>query len=360
MSAVSDSDDAGAADTPAAARYLPLRVRSVCDETPDARSLVFDIPDALRARFAYRPGQFLTLRLPLGDRVVPRCYSMSSAPGQDDGLRVTIKRVAGGRGSNWICDHVRPGDLVEAMAPAGAFTPGGLDGDFLLCAGGSGITPVFSILRAALAAGGAGRILLLYANRDAASVIFGAELRSLASAHPDRLQVVHWLDVLQGVPSVAQLAALARGWSQAQAFICGPAPFMDACQAALAGLPMAPERVRVERFVSLPDEGGGVPPADVADGPGRACAVEARYRGRLLRFDCAANESVLEAALRARIELPHACMAGMCASCMCQVESGAVHLRANDALDQRDLDRGWTLSCQALPTTPTLTITFAE
>jgi 3-ketosteroid 9alpha-monooxygenase subunit B len=347
----------------APSRYLSLRVRAVREETADARSLLFDIPAGLAARFAYQPGQFLTLRLPVGGHIVPRCYSMSSAPGQDEGLRVTVKRVAGGCGSNWICDHLKAGDLVDVLAPAGVFTPRGLDGDFLLFAGGSGITPVYSILRAALAGGG-GRILLVYANRDVASVIFRAELQGLASAHPQRLQVVHWLDALQGVPSAAQLAALARGWSAAQAFVCGPAPFMAACEAALAQLPMAPERIRVERYASLPDEaapGAVAGPAGRADpGPGQACAVQARYRGQWLHFDCAAGESVLEAALRANIELPHSCMAGMCASCMCQVESGAVHLRANDALDQRDLDRGWTLSCQALPASPTLTLKFAE
>lgn len=355
-------DSAAAEPSPGpSSRYLQVRVRAVCQETADASSLVLDVPPAAQARFAYSPGQFLTLRLPIGDGHVPRCYSMSSAPGLDAGLRVTVKRVAGGRGSNWICDHLKAGDMLEVLPPAGVFTPRSLDGDFLLFAGGSGITPVYSILRSVLAAGGSGRILLVYANRDVQSVIFRAELQALAAAHPERLQVLHWLDVLQGVPAVAQLAQLARGWNAAQAFICGPAPFMSACEAALALLDMAPAQIRVERFVSLPDEvqTAAAPGAAVA-GPGQACAVEVRYQGQLLRFDCAANESVLEAAQRARIELPHSCMAGMCASCMCQVESGSVHLRANDALDQRDLSRGWTLTCQALPTSPTLTLKFAE
>ena len=127
-------------------RHHALRVRAVVNETHDAKSLVFDVPPELAALFRYKPGQFLTLRLPVQGRHVPRCYSLSSAPAVDDSLRVTVKRVADGRGSNWICDHVQAGDLLEVLAPSGVFTPRSLDGDFLLLAGGSGITPVLSIL----------------------------------------------------------------------------------------------------------------------------------------------------------------------------------------------------------------------
>ena len=236
-----------------AQRYHTLKVQAVVEETHDAKSIVFAVPPELAETFRYRPGQFLTLRLPVLGRHLPRCYSMSSAPTLDETLRVTVKRVQGGRGSNWVCDRVRPGDTLEVMAPAGVFTPASLQGDFLLCAGGSGITPVFSILRSALAHG-QGRIGLLYANRDERSVIFREELNALAAAHPARLQVVHWLDSVQGVPSVAQLAELARPWSQGEAFICGPGLFMDAMVSALDKAGMAAERVHVERFVSLPDE----------------------------------------------------------------------------------------------------------
>ena len=234
-------------------RHHALRVRAVVNETHDAKSLVFDVPPELAALFRYKPGQFLTLRLPVQGRHVPRCYSLSSAPAVDDSLRVTVKRVADGRGSNWICDHVQAGDLVEVLAPSGVFTPRSLDGDFLLLAGGSGITPVLSILRSALLEG-SGRITLLYANRDERSVIFRDELKHLAAAYPTRLQVMHWLDSVQGVPSVAQLAELAKPFRHGQAFICGPGPYMDAAMAALQAIEMMPEQIHVERFASLPDE----------------------------------------------------------------------------------------------------------
>lgn len=339
-------------------RYHRLTVQAVTDETPDARSITLAVPEGLADSFRYGPGQFLTLRLAVGGRHLPRCYSMSSTPGLDDALRVTVKRVAGGRGSNWLCSHLRPGDSLEVMAPAGLFTPAGLEGDFVLAAGGSGITPVFSILRAALARGG-GRIRLLYANRDERSVIFRDALQALAAEHPSRLQVIHWLDSVQGTPSVEQLAAFGHGFEAAQAFICGPGPFMDAMATALAGAGLDRERIHVERFVSLPDE-EEAPPAVAADAPPpvEVAEVSLLLDGSEHHFSCGGSETLLDAAERHGIAVPHSCRVGMCASCMCQVEEGEVVLRHNDALDARDLARRWTLSCQATPATARLRVKF--
>lgn len=339
-------------------RYHRLTVQAVTDETPDARSITLAVPEGLADSFRYGPGQFLTLRLAVGGRHLPRCYSMSSTPGLDDALRVTVKRVAGGRGSNWLCSHLRPGDSLEVMAPAGLFTPAGLEGDFVLAAGGSGITPVFSILRAALARG-SGRIRLLYANRDERSVIFRDALQALAAEHPSRLQVIHWLDSVQGTPSVAQLAAFGHGFEAAQAFICGPGPFMDAMATALAGAGLDRERIHVERFVSLPDE-EEAPPAVAADAPPpvEVAEVSLLLDGSEHHFSCGGSETLLDAAERHGIAVPHSCRVGMCASCMCQVEEGEVVLRHNDALDARDLARRWTLSCQATPATARLRVKF--
>lgn len=346
-------------------RYHALRVRAVVDETHDTKSVAFDVPPDLADAFAYQPGQFLTLRLNIDGRHVPRCYSMSSAPGVDDAPRVTVKRVTGGRGSNWVCDHVRAGDTIEVMAPSGVFHPRSLDGDFLLLAGGSGITPVFSILRSVLAKG-SGRITLLYANRDEKSVIFKNELKALAEAHPARLTVVHWLDSVQGVPSVAQLAELARHHCSAQAFICGPGPYMDAAVAALQALEMPSERIHVERFASLPDEETLAAANAVAQAapplPGAVdeAVVEVLLDGQTHTLHCGGNETLLEAALKAGLNAPYSCQAGMCASCMCQVVEGSVHLRHNDVLDKKDLAKAWTLACQAVPTSERLRIKFPE
>jgi len=341
-------------------KYHALRIRDVVDETHDAKSLVFDVPREIAPLFAYRPGQFLTLRLPLQGRPVRRCYSMSSAPAIDSALRVTVKRVANGRGSNWICDHLQTGDLVEVLPPAGVFTPRSLEGDLLLFAGGSGITPVYSILRSALA-GGRGRIALVYANRDERSVIFRCGLQALAGAHPQRLQVLHWLDSVQGVPSVAQLAELARPWRQAEAFICGPGPFMDAAQAALETIAMRAEAIHVERFASLPDEEDAVTQDDAAQPAAiEQAALTITLDGMRHELEASGRETVLDAALRGGLHLPYSCQAGLCASCRCQVVEGEVRLRHNEALDEKDLARGWTLACQAVPLSQRLHIRFPE
>lgn len=349
-----------AQDVASPSRYHVLRVAEVVDESHDAKSLVLEVPPNLAETFRYRPGQFLTLRLPLAGRTLLRCYSMSSAPGLDSGLRVTIKRVNQGQGSNWICDQVRAGSPLEVLPPAGVFTPRSLEGELVLLAGGSGITPVFSILRTALAQG-SGRISLLYANRDERSVIFRAELRQLAAAHTARLQITHWLDSVQGVPSVAQLSEWARSHVKAQAFICGPGLFMDASVAALQAVGIPAARVHVERFVSMPDE-GATPPAEAVPAVQMVDEAELALRldGQEHTLRCGGNETLLAAAQRVGLELPHSCRAGLCASCMCRVTEGSVHLRHNESLDQRDLERGWTLACQAVPTSPRVRIQFPE
>jgi 3-ketosteroid 9alpha-monooxygenase subunit B len=337
--------------------FLALRVARVVEETADARSLIFDVPEHLAERFRYQPGQFLTLRIPFADDWLPRCYSLSSTPLLDEPLRVTVKRVRDGRASNWLCGELQEGQTLQVLPPAGVFVPRSLDGDLLLFGGGSGITPVLSILRSALLAG-QGRILLIYANRDEQSVIFRDELRFLAEAHPERLQIIHWLDALQGIPSAAQLAALAQPFIDAQAFICGPGPFMDTAVSALKGLGLPAGRVHVERFVSLPGE------SEVQQVAASEAAVAAQLAVRLDGQDhqlaCDSGETLLAAMERAGLKPPSACRVGGCASCMCTLESGEVELLINDALDADELAEGWILSCQAVPTSAHLRIRFPE
>ena len=336
--------------------FHTLRVAALTAETADACSIHLDIAPALAATFAYKPGQFLTLRVQAGDQTLLRCYSMSSTPGLDAGLRVTVKRVAGGRGSNALCDTLRAGDSIDAMPPSGLFFPPDVTGDFLLFAGGSGITPVFSILRAALAQG-TGQVRLIYANRDAAAVIFADALALLQVQYPKRLQVLHWLDAAQGFASAAQLAELAAPLRHAPAYICGPAPFMDMAVQALQSLGLAPEHIHIERFTATPQTEALPNAADLPELMDDA-QVHIELDGQHYQIDCGPNETLLEAALRHKVAAPFSCQAGMCASCMCQVTEGAVHLRHNDALDAKDLARAWTLSCQAVPRSAVLRVKF--
>nr|MDQ4008072.1 FAD-binding oxidoreductase [Actinomycetota bacterium] len=240
----------------AEASFFKLRVAEVVPETADAHSVVFDVPDDLRQRFRYRPGQFLTLRLPSElTGSVARCYSLSSSP--HDGVlpQITVKRTADGYGSNWICDNVEAGAVLEVHPPSGRFVPQDLDADLLLLSGGSGITPVMSILRSAMSQG-EGHVVLVYANRDEESVIFADALRDLQKRYGGRLVVVHWLESLQGLPDAARLRSLVEPYADRDTFICGPGPFMDTAGEVLRGLGVPRSRIHIERFVSLHEDPG--------------------------------------------------------------------------------------------------------
>jgi len=339
--------------------YRHLRVAEVIAETADSCSFVLDTPPELGVEFHYRPGQFLTLRIPCGEHWLPRCYSLSSTPAENEPLRVTVKRVEHGYGSNWLLDHLRAGDQIEVLPPAGVFTPRHLDSDFLLFAGGSGITPVLSILRSALHQG-QGRIRLVYANRDQDSVIFRDTLRQLSARHPQRLQVIHWLDSVQGYPSTEQLAGFADGFEHAQAFICGPGPFMDSSALAVqqAGLPK--KAVHIERFISLPAEHEHAAADISAPVDAQSARLTVELDGHTRQLTCAPGERLLTAMRREGIEAPHSCLVGSCASCMCTLVEGRVELIANQALDQQELEEGWILACQAVAVSDHVHVRFPD
>jgi 3-ketosteroid 9alpha-monooxygenase subunit B len=332
-------------------RSFRLRVAEVVPETADACSLVFDSPG-----FDYKPGQFLTLRIP-SDRCgsVARCYSLSSSPHVDSRLKVTIKRTVDGYGSNWICDSVSAGDEIESLAPAGIFTPSSLDRDLLLFAAGSGITPVMSIVKSALSAG-SGRIVLVYANRDEGSVIFATELAALVAKHPSRLTVIHWLESVQGLPSVATLSALATPYAEHEAFICGPAPFMSAVRTALSELSFDRGRVHIERFKSL-----GANPfeqAVVESSSARVAAVTVTLDGETRRFDWPADTKLLDLLLARGLDAPYSCREGACSACACRLVAGEVKMLNNDVLEEEDLADGIRLACQSLPVTDEVEISY--
>jgi 3-ketosteroid 9alpha-monooxygenase subunit B len=336
--------------------YVAVPVLEVIQETESAVSVVLDVPDVLADAFRYQPGQFLTLRVEVGGKHRHRCYSLSSAPGLDPRHKVTVKRVEGGLVSNWICSSLRKGQSLLVQPPAGHFVPHALDHDFLLFAGGSGVTPVMSILKTVLASG-TGRVLLVYANRDERSVIFADELRNLVSAHPERLTVLHWLETVQGLPGAAQLAALVGHRAQAEAFICGPEPFMIGVSTALEQLGFERGRIHVERFVSLPDE--DAEPALVGPDPGGADVdLTVLLDGEEHRLPWKHGEKLLDTMLAANIRAPYSCRVGGCSACMCKLLDGEVKMAMHPALDDRDIAEGWVLSCQSYPVSSSARVEF--
>jgi 3-ketosteroid 9alpha-monooxygenase subunit B len=334
--------------------YYQVPVAEVVRETGDACSLVLDVPPALAGTFGYRPGQFVTVRVPselCGS--VARCYSLSSSPVIGDRPAITVKRTEGGYASNWIAEQVAAGTVLDLLPPAGTFCPQSLDADFLLFAAGSGITPVMSILKSALAAG-RGRIVLVYANRDEGSVIFGPALRGLASDSGGRLVVVHWLDSLLGMPTAKALAALARPYAAFDAFICGPDPYLALVREALAGLGVPGPRVHVERFVSLAENPFEETPA--VGGPGATLVVTLDSATTTLAWPAGAR--MLDVLIEAGLDAPYSCRQGICGACACQLTAGKVDMAHNEVLEAADLADGYILACQAVSLTPEVSISY--
>jgi 3-ketosteroid 9alpha-monooxygenase subunit B len=245
---------------------------------------------------------------------------------------------------------------LQELPPAGLFTPASLDTDLLLFAGGSGITPVMSIVKSALATG-TGHLVLVYANRDERSVIFARELADLSARHPDRLSVVHWLESVQGVPATAQLAELARPYTAYDAFLCGPAPYMDAVSAALTSLGVPRANMHLERFVSLSGSSWGQP-VEVVDDGGPTATVHVELDGESFEVAWPVQSHLLDVLLAKGLDAPYSCREGNCSACACRLVEGEVEMVDNQVLEQEDLDEGWILACQSLPKTGVVKVSY--
>ena len=358
-----------------------LDVVDVVEETADAKSISFAVPAGAEERFDYKPGQFLTVAVPSDQTgIAARCYSLSSSPHDGGPLTVTVKRTADGYASNWLCDNLSVGDTLRVLPPSGIFTPASLDADLLLFGGGSGVTPIMSITRTALAHG-SGRIVLFYANRDERSVIFADELSRLAAEHPDRLQVIHWLESVQGLPSEQQMKAFAAQYAGYDSFVCGPAPFMKMVTSVLKALEVPRNLRHQEKFVSL----GGNPFGDVeelqqaeneialaesdeddaaadvfADAPAGPVKVEVELDGEDFTFDDWDPRTKLLDFLESKgVKAPYSCREGECSACAIRLLEGDVKMLHNDVLDKDDLDDGIRLGCQSVPTTDHVKVTYS-
>ncbi|HWT12999.1 MAG TPA: 1,2-phenylacetyl-CoA epoxidase subunit PaaE [Allosphingosinicella sp.] len=343
--------------------FHPLTVAEVVAETADAMSIRFDVPEELRETFRFKPGQHLTLRAEIGGEEVRRNYSLCVAP-QDGEVKVTVKRIAGGVFSNWANDRLGPGDAVDVMPPHGSFTwdfePGAAN-HYVGFAGGSGITPVISLLKTALLTEPESRFTLFYGNRDSQSVIFLDELARLKNRFMDRLQVHHFLaeesgdiDLFNGLLDRRKcdeiLDHLIDPENAAAFFICGPEPMMDFAEAALAGRGVAKEKIHLERFTA------GRPSAAVAaqmqalqqEAQGLTMLVTLDGRKRRVAFAAAAG-NILDSARAAGLPAPFACKAGVCATCRARVVSGEVEMAARYGLTDEEIAAGYVLTCQSVP-----------
>ncbi|HEY4006776.1 MAG TPA: 1,2-phenylacetyl-CoA epoxidase subunit PaaE [Pseudonocardia sp.] len=359
---------AGAKTAARASGFHPLRVAEVQRLCADAVAVTFEVPDELRAEFAFRPGQYLTLRRLREGVEERRSYSICAPAGAAP--RVGVRRIDGGLFSEWLVHEAKPGDQVEVGPPSGSFTPeltaGAHHG---LVAAGSGITPVLSIAASVLAAHPDTRVTLLYGNRRADTVMFTEELADLKNSHGPRLHLLHVLsrepmeaEIFAGRldgPKLRELLTLLVDTEGVDHWwLCGPLGVTEAATEVLTALGVL--RTRVHRELFYVDE---PPPRqrhadEVAAADGRTSEVTVTQGGRTTRLTLPRGEPVLDAAQRVRGDLPFACKGGVCGTCRARVTEGEVRMRRNFALEPEELAAGFVLTCQSLPSTDTVTVDY--
>ena len=353
-------------------RFHTLRVADLKRETPDAVSIAFQIPPALQQDFHFAAGQYLTLRKDFDGEEVRRSYSICSGP-DDAELRIAVKRVDGGLFSVWANGGISAGDALDVMTPTGRFSVAHTPDQARTHVGfaaGSGITPILSIARGILSREPQSRVFLFYGNRSTGDMLFREALEELKDRYLDRLSVFYVLSqeqqdvpVLNGRLDAEKVRLLLRHLVPVgivdHAFICGPAGMSDEVEATLLDLGLQPGQVHVERFVSAL---GGKPrpkPAPVQiETPFATAALV--VDGRRAEIPVAEGESVLDAALRAGLDLPYACKGGMCSTCRARVLEGAVDMALNFSLEPWEVAAGFVLTCQAHPTTARVVIDYDQ
>ena len=353
--------------------FHDLTVRAIEPDTAEAVVVSFDVPPDLRETYAFTQGQYLTLRKTIDGEDLRRSYSICA--GVDDGeLRVGVRKVAGGRFSNWINESLKPGDSIAVMAPQGRFfVP--LDASarrhHVGIAGGSGITPILSIMKTVLAREPQSRFTLLYANRKLASTMFKEELEDLKNRYMTRLVLHHVFsdeptdaDLNHGLMNRDKLAQFLAGpvpaASIAHAYICGPFQMNDEAEAALLAAGVPEDRVHIERFGVAPQAGGAVV-HEAKPGDAEQARIVIIRDGLKREIEFHKDQpSILDAASAAGLEVPFSCTSGVCGTCRAKLLEGEVRMERNFALDKAEVAGGFVLTCQAHPTTERVVLSFDE
>jgi 3-ketosteroid 9alpha-monooxygenase subunit B len=324
-------------------------VSRIIKETADARTYVL-APD--EAPFPYKAGQFCTFKVRVDGEDLYRSYSMSSAPETDSELATTVKRVPGGRVSNWMLDNLVEGDEVTITRAAGTFCLTDTSAPLLGFSGGSGVTPILSLVKSALATTSR-PVRLLCADKDRPSVIFDAVLDDLAARYPDRLSIVRHIDAEKGLIDPGAVVDFVGADTDADCYVCGPEGFMSVVTSALPG----PGTVFIEDFDATPQthEPAAVP--EKTDVGGIITIHIDRKKAEVSRVP---GETLLESARRAGVSPPFSCEAGNCGTCMARLSEGSATMKVNDALEPDEVEDGYVLTCQAIPDTPSVTVHYED
>jgi ring-1,2-phenylacetyl-CoA epoxidase subunit PaaE len=357
------------------ARFHKLKVSEIARETPDCVSVVFEVPGALKEDFKYLQGQYLTLKLGVNGEEIRRSYSLCSSPLMDTEFRVAVKKVSDGRASTYINDKLKVGDKIEVMTPMGSFhSPMKVEHKkhYVLFAGGSGITPMLSILKTVLFAEPNSRITLFYGNRDTDSIIFKKQIDKLAADNAQRLKVFYILEhcseeiseLCRGILEPAKVRSLIQNYvdlkEDNEFFICGPGPMMENVKDVLHELKVDLKAVHIEYFSAVIE---AVQAAENAAPSSEKIVskVTVILDGEELNVDLPSDgQAILDAALDGGLDVPYACKGAVCCTCRAKLMEGKVSMDMNFALSDDEVEQGYILTCQAHPITERVVVDYDQ
>jgi len=354
-------------------QFHALPIKDIRRETEDCVSIAFDIPDALAAEFRYKQGQYITIKLNLDGEEIRRSYSACSSPVTDRDLRIAVKRVENGKASTYLTDGIALGTTLDVMKPMGNFfteMPPAKPQHYVAFAAGSGITPIMSLLKTALASDVDSTFTLVYGNRSSDQIIFADELRQLQANYGARLSVHHLLSreetadpLFKGRISAAKCLELFRQFPDMKKadeyFICGPFDMIMDVKDYLIGEGVSPEKVRFELFtIAKADETVKTELAEA--GVIVKSVVTIVLDGDETQVTVHPNENILDAVLDAGLDAPYACTGGSCCTCRAKIIEGKAKMDVNYALTEKEVQQGYILTCQSHPLTPTMVVDYDQ
>jgi len=351
-------------------KFNQLKVKEIRRETADAVSVLFDVPPAMQIPYQYKQGQYITLKMNVNGEELRRSYSICTSPHSENELRVAVKEVQGGRMSTYINRTLKAGDSVEVMTPMGSFYSslnGSAKKKYVLFAGGSGITPMMSILKSTLYVEKQSTITLIYANKNEESTIFKKEIDALAASNPN-IKVVYIFDsptskisdLQTGIITAEKAMALIENFGGVNAdeyFICGPGPMMENVKITLEKLKIAKEKIHIEYFSAVADA--------VKKAEEESAGANVKSKITILQYGIETNlelttdgATILDAAIDAGVDAPFSCKGAVCCTCRAKILEGKVKMDANFALTDDEVAQGFVLTCQAHPLTEKVVVDY--
>lgn len=353
-------------------KFHKLKVAEVRRETAQCVSIVFDIPIELKENYQYKAGQYVTLKMTVGGEEVRRSYSLCSSPALGEAFRIAVKKVDSGAMSPYLTDTLKVGDELDVMTPTGGFTTPISSANaktYVLFAGGSGITPVVSILKTVLSQEPNSKVILVYANETESAIIFKDELNKWRTEYPDRLTIYHILnnptetiaDVFKGIMTEEKAKEIVNQFvptiQDTEYFICGPGPMMQNIENSLKALGVVKEKIHLEYFTTVLNKEDA--PKVVDDSAEVISQVTVIMDGDEFDFELSSKgEPILDAAIEAGVDAPFSCKGAVCATCKGKVLEGKVRMEQNYALGDGEVEEGYILTCQSHPLTEKVVVDY--